>query len=214
MRLGKARTRIEDPLEEARRTRRTRMIAVSALCGVLLVTGLAGALSGKIPGVPLREGPLDGGGADVVTARLKNTETAGSLWGTLHLWNPSRDPITLESVTLAHNPDGVRQISQPYLWDDSRTAMLGFGSLEYYALPLPEKWKIPNRQRIENYVLKPADENSEPDVEVLFEFAKPSRASMVGDVTVQYRIGWLAFRKTFPVRLHLCPAEDLAPCKQ
>lgn len=91
--------------------------------------------------------------------------------------------------------------------------MLGFGSVDYYALPLPAEWKIPNRHRVSDYILKPANEESEPDAEVLFEFAKPSRASFVGDVTVQYRVGWLAYRKTFPIRLHLCPPNDLAPCQ-
>lgn len=215
MSLKKASGVGEDPLAEAQRRRKWRRIAIGAVSAVVLVGGLGGALAGLLPGVPLREGPLDGGGGDLITIRLKEPDVQGVFWGSLELRNSSSSPLTLESVSLSHNPDGVRQRTDPYVWDEHRVDLLHAASIEASRIPLRPEWTIPPRHKLKGYVLKPAPADNEwgHDAEVIFEFAVPSKSSEVGDVTVRYRVGWLAYQKTFPIRLHMCPSNDLAPCK-
>lgn len=190
---------------------------------VVALTALASvALSGLLPGVPLRAGPLEGS-AGSGTAPLRATDT-GMVLG-LELENRSGSQIVLDSVEVAENPGRVPLLTEPYLWDD--LPIPGVGAISFYSLPLPKEWKIPPRLSVRGHVIKsgarrePVKVNeTEPDEtdytgghpEVLIEFAPPARAFEFSGITVDYHIGWQAFHKTFPMTVTMCPPNDPGPC--
>lgn len=203
------------PQPARRRPRRKTVIAGVA---AVLVVALGGVmLVGKLPGVPLREGPLEG--TSGVTARMPVKATdAGAIWGNLILENHSGSTIVLDSIEVAQNPRRLEQLGAPYIWDEGRVAMLGFSSVDGYPLPLPAEWNLPPRHSVAGYELKSTDppqpdDDTVKDVEVLIEFGVPEQASPLIGITVDYHIGWLAYRKTFNISFTLCPPTDPQPCR-
>jgi hypothetical protein len=199
---------------------RRRNARIAAAVGVVLVALAATALGGVLPGVPLRGGPLDGGGGEI-SAPVPAT---GMVWG-LDLTNSSGTDIVLDSVEVAENPNRVPLLRDPYLWADLRAP--GVEAISVYSLPLPAEWTIPPRQAVRGHVIRSGkyqrslkvNETAPEDVKytgdeplVLIEFAQPKRASKISGLTVRYHIGWQAFRKTFDMSLLMCPPNDPAPC--
>jgi hypothetical protein len=199
--------------------------AVIAGASIVALTAFAGiALSGIVPGVPLRAGPLQGsGGSGMAPMQAKDT---GLLWS-LELKNHSGSKIVLDSVKLAENPDQVALLAQPFVWDDPRQVYSAAQAYSIGPLPLPSEWKTPPNLTVNGHVIKsgkrqePLKINESPPEEqdntgdnpvVLVELARPSKASTVNGVTVDYHIGWQAFRKTFDMELVVCPPNDLDPC--
>jgi hypothetical protein len=157
--------------------------------------------------------------------RLHEADTNGVLWGSLRLENTSKDSLVLDSISFSYNPQHLRQLTEPYIWDDQRVKALGYASVEAAPLPLPQELQVPPKHYVRGYTLKPAGsadsdepEKSEgvssPDAEVVFEFASPATPSTVGDVVVRYRIGLMAYQKTFQIRLTICPPQQWGPCQQ
>ena len=197
--------------------------ALIAGASVVALTGLTSlALSGIVPGVPLRAGPLQGsGGSGAAPVRA---DEKGLLWS-LELKNHSGSKIVLDSVELAENPDQVALLTEPFLWDDASQA---FSPMAAYSIgPVPLDWKTPPKQVVEGHVIESGDRqeplkiNEFPPEQsdetgdspaILVELARPPRASTVNGITVEYHIGWQAFRKTFDMELTLCPTNDLNPC--
>jgi hypothetical protein len=214
-------SRPDDPLAQDRRRRRIRTRLVISAVIVTVITLGGAALSGRLPGVPLRDGPLVG--VDGVTMGLPLWPTnTGALWGNLTLENRSGSSIVLDSVEVADNVDDLPMLTEPYIWDDSRVQALGVGSVDSYQLPLPADWKLPAKHKIDGYVLKSgtdaqieqADEKGYegPTAEVLFEFAVPNRPSTLRGITVRYHVGWLAYSRTFDTTQIFCPSDDRALC--
>jgi hypothetical protein len=131
------------------------------------------------------------------------------------------------STAGAENPDKVKLLAGPYVWGDLNIP--GVGAISGYPLPLPAGWRVPRREKVEGFAIasgarrKPLKMNeSAPEEapytgghpEIMIEFARPERASTVTGVTVDYRIGWQAFRKTFDMSLTMCPRNESGPCDQ
>jgi hypothetical protein len=215
-------SRPEDPLAQDLRRRHIRTRLVISAVIVTIITLGAAALAGRLPGVPLRDGPLEGVDGVTLGLPLRPTDT-GALWGNLPLENRSGSSIVLDSVEVADNVDDLPLLSEPYIWDDSRVQTLGVGSVDSYQLPLPTDWKLPAKHKINGYVLKSGtdaqiEQASEkgyegPTAEVLFEFAVPKRPSPLRGITVHYRVGWLAYSRTFDTTQIFCPSDDRALCK-
>jgi hypothetical protein len=209
-----------NPLEEARRRRRARVITISAFVVTMVMVSAGAALNGRVPGVPLREGPLDGS-SGITGAMPVYERHTGAIWGSLVLENRSGSTIVLDSVTVSDNPQRLSQPVQPYIWDEKRSEVSGFATVDHQ-LPLPPEWQLPAKHEVKGYILRSAstqqpqgadDEGySGPDAEVLIEFGVPQRASTVSGITVRYHVGWLAYSKTFDLKLTLCPQNDLSPC--
>lgn len=197
---------------------RTRRRTVLAGVAAVLVVALGGAaLTGNLPGVPLREGPLEGTSGVAARMQVRATD-AGAIWGNLVLENHSGSTIVLDSIEVAQNPQRLEQLSAPYIWDEGRVALLGFSTVDGYQLPLPAEWNLPPRRAVAGYELESTDppqpdDDIVRDVEVLIEFGVPKRASPLIGVTVNYHIGWLAYRKTFDISFTLCPPNDAQPCR-
>ncbi|BCY08627.1 hypothetical protein [Actinoplanes sp. L3-i22] len=178
-------------------------LAAVALSGLAFLV-----IGGRIPGIPCLPGPLEGASGVSVTVPLRPSDT-GALWGALILHNAAVDGLVLESVSLADNPDGLAPSRSPYIWDDSRVAMLGFASVAAYNLPLPASWRIPVEQSLAGYRMRKSEDAT---VEVLVEFAPPEKASTVSGIAVRYRVGWRTYRKVFDLAVTLCPPADTKPC--
>lgn len=193
--------------------RRTIGLVVAALTVLVVI-----ALTGVIPGVPRRSGPLEGSGGGIA-ARLQATDTGILL--TLDLQNRSGSPIVLNSAKLSDNPDRVTLLSEPYIRDGD-VEKIGSASL-----PLPDKWKSLPRKKIDGYTITSgrrqeplktsesapeADDYTGGNPQIAIEIARPKKATTVTSVTVEYHIGWQAFRKTFDVSSTVCPPNDLEPC--
>jgi hypothetical protein len=133
------------------------------------------------------------------------------LWGSLILENRSGFTATLESAVVAENPEGLKLLAEPYIWDAGRSAVLGSSSIDGSPLPLVPARELPARHPVDGFEFRSV---AGQDIEVLFEFAVPRRASQLNDVTVAYRIGPLAFRETFRLSLLLCPPTDPDPCER
>jgi hypothetical protein len=208
-----------DPLEEARIRRRVRTITIAGIAVTLVAIAAGAALNGRVPGIPLREGPLDGSSGITGSMPVYERHT-GAIWGSLVLENRSGSAIVLDSVEVSDNPQHLGQPVRPYIWDETRSEISGFATVDRQ-LPLPAG-RLPARHEVKGYVLKPAsseqlhqddDEGySGPDAEVLIEFGVPRRASTVRGITVRYHVGWLAYSRTFDLTLTLCPPNDLGPC--
>jgi hypothetical protein len=183
---------------------------------VLVVLGGGLALTGRVPGVPRREGPLEG--TSGVDARMPvGAGHKGAIWGNLVLENHSGSTVVLDSVEVAGNPQRLRQLAPAYLWDQDRVDLLGFSTVDGHQLPLPATWRLPPRRDVAGFELRSTgrDEpagNQVNDVEVLLEFGVPQRASALTGITVDYHIGWLAYRKTFDISFTVCPPADREPC--
>jgi len=197
--------------------RRNARIAAS---GVVVMALAAAALSGLVPGVPLRSGPLDGGGGGI-SAPVPAT---GMVLG-LNLTNSSGADIVLDSIEVAKNPNRVPLLRDPYLWADPRAS--GAEVISAAPLPMPAEWTIPPRQAVRGHVIRSGkhqqplkiNETESENVKytgdsplILVEFAQPDRASEIGGLTVRYHIGWQAFSKRFDTTLLMCPPSDPAPC--
>lgn len=203
----------------SRRARRgpRRTTVIAGMAAVLVVALGGAALTDNLPGVPLREGPLEG--TNGVAARMQVRATdSGAIWGNLILENHSGSTIVLDSIEVAQNPQHLEQLTAPYIWDEGRVAMLGFSTVDGYQLPLPAEWNLPPRHPVEGYELKSTDppqpdDDTIKDVEVLLEFGVPEQASPLIGITVNYHVGWLAYRKTFDISFTLCPPTDPQPCK-
>ena len=195
-------------------------LLVCCIAVVVVVLGCA-ALAGKLPGVPLRAGPLEGPDGVTTSIPVRPTD-AGVLWGILTLDNRTGSPVVVDSVEVADNPDGVALLTEPYIWDDTRVAMLGTGSVDVYHLPLPADWRLPARHPVHGYIIEAgtpeaatdAEDNdrNDPSAEVLFEFAAPRKAATISGITVRYHIGWMAYRRTFDTTIVMCPLNDRGPC--
>ena len=183
-------------------------VIISSGIAVSLVVVSAGVLSGRVPGFPMREGPLEGPSGVTLAAPVR-AEHTGAIWGSLVLENHSGSAIVLDSVTVADNPQNLPQTVPPYLWDKTRIERLGFATVDRQ-LPLPAEWRLPERLPVQGHVLEPAPD----DAEVLIEFGVPQRTSTVSGITVRYHVGWLAYRKTFDLKLTLCPPADRGACRR
>jgi hypothetical protein len=212
----------EAQLDDAPRPRRfrPRLLWVTVIVGVLAVGGAA--LGGVLPGVPLRAGPLQGVEGVTLSAPVRPADT-GVLWGVLVLTNPSSQQIVLDSVTVAENPGQLPLLRPPYIWDESRTDILGFNGTDGHQLPLPADWNLPPEREVSGFILKsatpePSDEAEmtgpeSPSANVLFEFAPPKKRSKLTGITVEYHIGPVSYRRTFDTSIVLCPIADLGPCE-
>jgi len=214
----------EDTSADVRPGRRVRTLVIAgSLVVVLIAVGVA-LLGGFVPGAPLLSGPLEGPDGVDITAPIQ-TDKTGMLWGILTLENRSGSTVVLDSVEVVRNPNHVKLLRDPYIWDDARVGLLKVGSVSLYTLPLPAKWKIPPKREVRGFRIRPdsgrksdqsEDEESEyngASPEVLFEFAKPARASEISGIRVRYHIGWYAYQRTFDVSFTMCPATDPGPCK-
>ena len=202
------------PRRARRRPGRTTIITVAV--AVLVMIGGSLVLAGQVPGVPLREGPLEG--TSGVAARMPvAAKDKGAIWGNLVLENHSGSTIVLDSIEVAQNPQKLRQLTAAYIWDQNRVDLLGFSTVDGYPLPLPATWRLPPRRDVDGFELKSTDlseteGNTLNDVEVLLEFDVPQRASPLTGITVKYHVGLLAYRKTFDISFTLCPSTDRQPC--
>jgi len=214
----------DDPSAATRPSRRARALVIAgSLVVVLIAVGVA-VLGGFIPGAPLLSGPLEGSDGVDMKSPMQPGDT-GMLWGVLELQNRSGSTIVLDSVEVVRNPNHVKLLRDPYIWDDARVGLLKVGSVSGYTLPLPAKWKIPPKREVRGFRIRPdsggksdqsGDEESEyngASPEVLFEFAKPARASEISGIRVRYHIGWYAYQRTFDgLSFTMCPATDPTPC--
>jgi hypothetical protein len=209
--------------EAAPGPRRARSRLLWAAVGLSVIAVGGATLSGVVPGVPLRAGPLEGVDGLHAALPVKPTDT-GVLWGVLNLKNRSGSTIVLDSVEVAENPGRLSLLKQPYIWDENRTEILGFNGTDGYQLPLPGDWHLPPERKVPGFNLKsgtrqqidhPDEETgySGPTAEVLFEFARPKKPTKLNGITVRYHIGRLAYRRTFDTSIVLCPIDDLGPCK-
>lgn len=200
-----------------------RTVVMSVIVTVLLAAIAGAVLTGRAPGGPLREGPLIGHDGVTAAMPVRATDT-GVLWGILNLENRSGSPIVIDSVAPADNEQDLPLLTEPYIWDDSRVALLNTGSVDAHQLPLPANWKLPAKHKVKGYVLESGTpeqiERGEtekgydgPSAEVLFEFAVPKRPSTIRGITVKYHIGSVAYRRTFDTTMTFCPWNDQAPCK-
>ena len=214
-----------DPSADARPGRRARTLVIAGSLVVALIAVGAATLGGFIPGTPLLSGPLEGSDGVDMKSPMKPGDT-GMLWGVLELQNRSGSTIVLDSVEVARNPSHVRLLRDPYIWDDARVGFLKVGGVSGYQLPLPAKWKIPPNRAVRGFRIRPdsggkSHQSEGGDAqyngaspEVLFEFAKPARASEVSGIRVRYHIGWFAYQRTFDnLSFTMCPATDPGPCK-
>jgi hypothetical protein len=205
------------------RARRRRYLFVLGIVVTvcLLATLAVAVINGKITGVALRDGPIEGPEGVTATLPLKADNT-GAIWGMLVLVNHSGATIVLDSVSVSQNPQQLEQLTEPYVWDSTRVKALNAGSLDVYALPLPAEWNLPAKRPVKGFELKSIprateEQAQDPDylpdeAEIIFEFAMPTRASTVADLVVQYHVGWRTYRKTFRNKLTLCPPNDKGPC--
>lgn len=132
------------------------------------------------------------------------------LWGSLVLHNSTEDDIVVEQVTLDDNPMKIRPSAGPYIWDESRIALLDTGSVSGYQLPLPSAWKLPVRRTVECFVIRPQREDD--SVEVLYEFRVPDETTTIKGINVRYHTAGIVYRKTFDVAITICPPTDFDPC--
>ncbi|WP_305783582.1 hypothetical protein [Symbioplanes lichenis] len=84
------------------------------------------------------------------------------------------------------------------------------GAVSGYQLPLPTDWRLPVRHRVAGYTIRPQSEDS--SVEVLYEFPVPGATSRIEGITVRYRAGGIAYRKTFDVAITICAPAGPRPC--
>lgn len=64
------------------------------------------------------------------------------------LHNATKDDIVLDEVTLADNPQKIRPMGDPYIWDQARVGLLGSGAVSGYPVPLPSTWKLPRQHHV------------------------------------------------------------------
>lgn len=188
------------------RTRR-RILAAGAVVAVVVAAGLW--IIGRLPGAPMREGPLEGNTAEVIRVPTETIHT-GLLWGTLVLHNGTSKDIVLEQITLADKPQKLIPSAGPYIWDEGRVALINGGAISAYTLPLPSKFTIPPRHRVEGFTIAPQAEDG--SVEVVYEFPLPDTAVTVKGITVRYRTAGIVYRKTYDVTLTICAPSDPKPC--
>ncbi|GAA2469196.1 hypothetical protein [Winogradskya humida] len=191
------------------RTGRRRVIGASIAVLVAAVAVLW--IVGRLPGAPMRAGPLEGTNFENLRARIRPGDT-GMLWGSLVLHNPTRDDIVLDKVSLADNPQKIKPSAGPYIWDETRVALLDTGAVSGYQMPLPSTWKLPVKHPVEGFTIPPQDDDG--SVEVLYEFPAPETATTVKGISVRYRTAGMIYRKTFDVTLTMCAVADPEPCDQ
>jgi hypothetical protein len=188
--------------------RRTAVIATATV--VVVVGGLL--VTGRLPGAPRREGPLEG--TSGVAARLPVAATdEGVIWGNLVLENHSGATVVLDSVQVARNPEKLRQLVPAYLWDQDRLDHLDSATVDGYQLPLPAQWRLPPRREVDGFELRSTGRaesagDTLDDVEVLLEFDVPQRVSPLTGITVDYHVGWINYRRTFDISLTVFPRAD------
>jgi hypothetical protein len=191
------------------RTARRRIISVAIAVAVATAGGLW--IVGRLPGAPMRAGPLEGTNFEELRARLRPGDT-GMLWGSLVLHNSTNNDIVLQQVTLADNPQKIKPSAGPYVWDETRVALLNTGAVSGYQMPLPSTWKLPVKHRVEGFIVPPQDEDG--SVEVLYEFPVPDKVTTIKGITVRYRTAGIVYRKTFDVALTMCTPADPEPCNK
>jgi len=213
-----------NPSVAGRPGRRARTLVIAGSLVVALIAVGVAALGGHVPGAPLLSGPLEGADGLDIKLPMRPSDT-GMLWGVLDLENHSGSTIVLDSVEVVRNPNHVKLLRDPYIWDDARVDFLKFGGVSAYQIPLPAKWKIPPKREVRGFSIRPGaggkSHQSEHESkyngaspEVLFEFAKPARASEVSGIRVRYHIGWYAYQRTFDnLSFTMCPATDKSPCE-
>jgi len=184
---------------------------VAALIAVVVLSAGVLLVLGRLPGAPMRDGPLEGTRFEELRATLRSGDT-GLLWGSLVLHNPTAKDVVLDEVGLAGNPQGLKPSAGPYLWDMTRVELLDTGAVSGYALPLPSSWRLPRPIPVSGYVLPPGGEDD--SVEVLYEFPVPQRTSVLTGMTVGYHTGGIAYRKTYDVTLTVCPPDDHRSCRR
>jgi hypothetical protein len=192
--------------------RRSRWSLIAAAIVILLI--LAGTslwILGRLPGTPMRAGPLEGTDFEELRAPTKQTYT-GLLWGSLLLHNSTDTDIILEKAYIAGNPQQVTPTASPYIWDETRVELLNTGAISGHELPLPSTWKLPTRHPLNGYRIPP--QNEETSIEVLFELPIPDRTTILKGITIEYQTGGIRFRKTFDVNLTICAPADPAPCNR
>jgi len=194
------------------------IITVAVVAVIALAIAGFLMLGGRFTLRTAAEGPLDAGADRQLTLPLR-PQDKGAAWGSLALRNGSSDSsISLDSVSFGSTTGRLTQLTSPYVWDENRWKVAGSGSLEAYQLPLPAAWTRVPKHPLQGYVLKPAtsvpagDDAAVPEAEVVFEFGIPEKASGFKEVTVDYHIGSVAYRKTFKIGFLLCPPTDRAPC--
>jgi hypothetical protein len=189
------------------RTARRHIIAAS----IAVVVAAVGVLwiVGRLPGAPMRVGPLEGTNFEELRVPMRPGDT-GMLWGSLVLHNSTRDDIVLDQVTLADNPQKIKPSAGPYIWDETRVALLNTGAVSGYQMPLPSSWKLPVKHPAEGFTVAPQDEDG--SIEVLYEFPVPEKTTTVKGITVRYRTAGITYRKTFDVTLTICAPADPKPC--
>ncbi|MET8147718.1 hypothetical protein ACIBSW_28760 [Actinoplanes sp. NPDC049668] len=184
-----------------------RIVGASIAVVIAAVGGLW--ILGRLPGAPMRAGPLEGTDFEELWAPLRPADT-GLLWGSLVLHNPTGHDIVLETVTLADNPGRIAPSAGPYIWDETRVALLDTGSVSAYQLPLPNTWKLPRKHPVKGFTVPPHDEDG--SVEVLYELPVPDRPTTIDGIAVRYRTSGITYRRTFDVTITVCPPADTRPC--
>ncbi|UQU65128.1 hypothetical protein COUCH_01885 [Couchioplanes caeruleus] len=193
------------PVSGVRRTRRL-LIVAAAVVVAAVVAGLW--VVGRLPGVPLRDGPLEGTNYEELWQKTKPTDT-GMLWGSLVLHNSTKSDIVLVDVALA-DPDGIVPSAGPYIWGEDRVAMIGSAAVSGYKFPLPAEWKIPPKHAVAGYRIRPQAESD--SVEVLYELPVPRRTSTIRGIAVRYRTAGITYRRTFDVILTICAPTEPERC--
>ncbi|GAA2617364.1 hypothetical protein [Paractinoplanes durhamensis] len=188
---------------------RSRWIVAGTLAVVVLAAFILW-LIGRLPGAPLRPGPLEGTNYEELKVRTNTAET-GILWGSLQLHNGTGFDVVLDKVTLADNPQNTQPSAGPYIWDTDRVALLNTGSVSGYSIPLPSDWKIPPRHSVKGFRIRPHAE--EESVEVLYELPVPTRVTEVHGMTVRYHTRGLAYQRTYDISIIICPPSDGSRCK-
>jgi len=191
------------------RGRTVRRRLVLALAAAMVAAAAILWIVGRLPGAPLRDGPLDGVDGEAIWAPLQARDS-GVLWGSLLLHNPTGQTVTLDAVSFAANPQHLMPSVGPYIWDESRYKLLNTAAVSGYKLPLPADWKLPRQYPVKGYRIAPQD--GDTDIEVLYEFPVPEHAGTVDGITVRYRVGAVTYGKTFGVSITVCPPSDPLPC--
>jgi len=206
----------EDPSTAARPGRRARVLVIAGSLVVALIAVGAAARGGLVPGALLLSGPLEASGPGM-TAPFQPGDT-GMLVG-MDLENRSGFTIVLDSVEVAKNPNHVKLLRDPFLWDNGNVP--GSGEISSSKIPPPAKWNVLPKRAVQGYTIhsgtwsrsEDPSKYDGPSPEMLFEFAKPARTSEVSGVTVRYHIGWFTFQRTFDnFSVTMCPPTDMGPC--
>ena len=185
------------------------IVGAAAAAATLVLVGLW--IFGRLPGAPVRSGPLEGTNFEDLRIPLRPADT-GVLWGSLVLHNSTKSDITLENVSFARNPANIDPIGSPYVWDETRVALLDTGAVSGYQLPLPSTWHLPQKHAVSGYRIPPQKEDG--SVEIVYELPVPTATSTVDGITVRYRAGGIIYRKTFGVSITVCPPGESARCHQ